>query len=1070
MSKTAPKSQLKSYASARKPLSFRRKLFLGAIWTVWALLLCAAVALAYGWTQRYVYLERGAKYILAESGIAADLTIADADATGLRLTKVTLRDDVTQAVFFAAEEVQARYQWRQALNGHIDYLKFKKPQITIELDSAGRRVGGWQPPSQSDASGAIVLPKDGIHMDGGVLHLKTPYGRAALAMEAAVFGLDRFDLALDLPPTDLAYDAMGARLTGPMMLSAHDGQYDAAFNFTLNRINTAQVTGESGVLEGKVQLVKTDNNWRIRGPIDVAFERLNSDALAIRGLKMTTQNDIIVPLKPQLEALKIPGNFVYSGDLDIIAADFSIEDNVMREQLAARLSLTDALLKSPILRDFAPRLNQQVDDRLSGQSIEAALSLNFDGERAQLLATTPLKLIKEQQSWTLSAVEDAPLLSVERQRGDSQIQDQAEVQYKANAQFNFTKAGVLPLSLTDGRAEFPLTSGFALGDALDFSAHIALPAHWQNQQNGGALTKLSAADTAVNVIRRDNKMQFTAETGFTLSGVVPGGYVDAVAGQGRLEITTQADDSHMIYRPRGETKFARLDLDSGWILENGVFHLSKPFQMKGNMARRVIDLQAAAVRARVHDGDVRDFQLAIETSEGQGVLELADDELSQTWNMTLSGTQIKSETFPVSETNVISPLAQVMVWMRPDAAPEFDIRSPQTRIGSSLVSAQQIAVAAIGNTDEHTIDYDASRFIFSDPALPEIPMLGQTRFKEGRWTGESTARLPEDLETPIDIKFDYENGVGNADINIAALQFSPGKLQPQNLVSALRGKIGNVQGAVSTSIQLGFGEGLPLRSSGRAVLEGLNFGTLPGPVQGLNASLDFTSMFPLETSGRQIVRLGSFDPGFPLKEGEIDFELLPGAMKIYRAEWPTAGGRIYIEPLTWSFTANENKAVLALENIPIQNMIKREKEAKFEMSGAISGRLPITVNGVNVTVADGKLSVPGGGFIRLKAPETDIAGAQNQGVGTAFDALKNFQYESLEAEINGALDGLVRLQAIFSGFNEDVYNRQPFEFDLDLEGELFNLIRELNPETQRKRAISGQLRLTEPPIPRDDIR
>lgn len=64
----------------------------------------------------------------------------------------------------------------------------------------------------------------------------------------------------------------------------------------------------------------------------------------------------------------------------------------------------------------------------------------------------------------------------------------------------------------------------------------------------------------------------------------------------------------------------------------------------------------------------------------------------------------------------------------------------------------------------------------------------------------------------------------------------------------------------------------------------------------------------------------------------------------------------------------------------------------------------------------------------------------------------------------------MRLQAIFSGFNEDVYNRQPFEFDLDLEGELFNLIRELNPETQRKRAISGQLRLTEPPIPRDDIR
>jgi hypothetical protein len=374
-------------------------------------------------------------------------------------------------------------------------------------------------------------------------------------------------------------------------------------------------------------------------------------------------------------------------------------------------------------------------------------------------------------------------------------------------------------------------------------------------------------------------------------------------------------------------------------------------------------------------------------------------------------------------------------------------------------------VAAKGTSDNLSVDYDAARFIFADPALPEIPMAGQTRLIAGRWSGESIARLPEDPDTPIDVTFSFENGVGTADINIAALQFTPGKLQPQKLVSALRGKIGDVEGAVSTSIQLGFGEGRPLTSSGRTVIDNLNFGTLPGPIKGLSAALDFTSMFPLETSGRQIVRLQSFDPGFPLQNGEIEFELLQGAMKIHRAEWPAAGGRIYIEPLTWSFAAEENKAVLVLDNIPIQDMIKRQQSEKFEITGAVSGRLPVSVSGVNVEVEGGKLSVPGGGVIRLKTAATDIAGAQNIGVGGAFDALKNFQYKSLEADINGPLDGLVRLQAIFAGFNEDVYNGQPFEFDVELEGELFNLIRELNPETQRRRAVSGQLSRTSSPEP-----
>ena len=273
----------------------------------------------------------------------------------------------------------------------------------------------------------------------------------------------------------------------------------------------------------------------------------------------------------------------------------------------------------------------------------------------------------------------------------------------------------------------------------------------------------------------------------------------------------------------------------------------------------------------------------------------------------------------------------------------------------------------------------------------------------------------------------------------------------------MQGKLAEVDGLVSASIKLGFGEGVPLTSSGQAVIENMNLAIAAGPITGLNTSLEFSSFFPLKTLGRQRLSLAGFDPGFPLPEGAIEFELLPGKMKIHQAEWPVAGGKIFIEPLLWDFEAAENHAVLVLDHVAIQDLIEREAESKVEITGAISGRLPVTISGVNVIVEGGKLSVPNGGFIRFTHEGTDLAGAQNQAAGVAFDALKNFQYHALEADIDGPLDGLIRVRTIFSGFNDDVFEGQPFEFDLELEGELMNLIRELNPETQKERALSGDI-------------
>ena len=77
-----------------------------------------------------------------------------------------------------------------------------------------------------------------------------------------------------------------------------------------------------------------------------------------------------------------------------------------------------------------------------------------------------------------------------------------------------------------------------------------------------------------------------------------------------------------------------------------------------------------------------------------------------------------------------------------------------------------------------------------------------------------------------------QDGAGTADVNIPELRFLPKGLQPQYLVSALKGKIADVEGLVEANIKLAFAAGQPLQSSGTAKIIDMNFGTLPGPING----------------------------------------------------------------------------------------------------------------------------------------------------------------------------------------------------------------------------------------------
>ena len=334
-----------------------------------------------------------------------------------------------------------------------------------------------------------------------------------------------------------------------------------------------------------------------------------------------------------------------------------------------------------------------------------------------------------------------------------------------------------------------------------------------------------------------------------------------------------------------------------------------------------------------------------------------------------------------------------------------------------------MSVSASGTPGDLSVRYGyeagqgTSQVTFSAGELPVLPLQGEVAYLGGAWTGTATTTLPKSNETPIDINYTFENGVGSATVSIEDLPFSPSKLQPQHLVSALSGKISRVEGQVSSRINLSFGKDQPLKSSGTATIKNMSAGTLPGPFTGLNGDLTFSSFFPLQTDGVQTVTLAKFDPGFPLENGTMTFEIIPDGVKIQSAQWPLASGQISLDPTTWLYSAAQNLVQLNIDNVSLGEFLKNVGGGKLKATGDVSGMLPVFIEGIKVHVKGGRLTVEDGGVIEYTSPQTEMAGNANAYAGYAFDALKHFEYDELEATIDGPLDGPMKLRMKFGGSN-----------------------------------------------------
>ena len=261
------------------------------------------------------------------------------------------------------------------------------------------------------------------------------------------------------------------------------------------------------------------------------------------------------------------------------------------------------------------------------------------------------------------------------------------------------------------------------------------------------------------------------------------------------------------------------------------------------------------------------------------------------------------------------------------------------------------------------------------------------------------------------------DGTGFADLKVKELRFGEA-FQPDMLTPLALGVVANVQGSVVGDGRI---EWTPqgVTSRGTFATANTDLAAAFGPVSGLSATISFDDLIGLRTAPGQKVSIREINPGIPVVDGEIEYELIgDNRVRIEGGRWPFAGGELLLHPTTIDFAADQPRrlsfdvvgveAAVFLQNFGFDNI---------NATGKFDGTLPVVFDGLGGRIENGRIDARDGGGTLAYVGELS-----NHNLGTianfAFGALRSLKYDDLTIILNGNLDGEMVTDIRFGGVGQ----------------------------------------------------
>jgi hypothetical protein len=218
----------------------------------------------------------------------------------------------------------------------------------------------------------------------------------------------------------------------------------------------------------------------------------------------------------------------------------------------------------------------------------------------------------------------------------------------------------------------------------------------------------------------------------------------------------------------------------------------------------------------------------------------------------------------------------------------------------------------------------------------------------------------------------------------------------------------------------------------------------PARLEQVNGVIQLYRLWPPSTPPGQQLAIGLLDLGLPLTQGLTTFQLLPGPrIDVAQLEWRLAGGTARAEPFSLGSPLEGTNVTLRAQQLDLGPLLELTRLDGLSGEGSLDGVLPIQLSGGAAVIEGGELAATGPGVLRYArkaAPGALQSGGE--GVDLLLQALENFHYEALRITLDGRTDAAMDIGLHLGGANPDLYDGHPIEFNLDLEGEFGNILRQ----------------------------
>ena len=212
-------------------------------------------------------------------------------------------------------------------------------------------------------------------------------------------------------------------------------------------------------------------------------------------------------------------------------------------------------------------------------------------------------------------------------------------------------------------------------------------------------------------------------------------------------------------------------------------------------------------------------------------------------------------------------------------------------------------------------------------------------------------------------------------------------------------------------------------------------------VKDLNSVIALTQIWPPKAALPQRISMGQLVAGVPFQNGDFTVALTGDKTALVSsASLKLAGGSVTGKDFVVPLDGGNRSFVMDVANVDLEGLVKAFTTDGLTATGKLSGSLPLRLQNSRLYIDKAQM-VGKDGTISYR-PATPPA-ALAQGGGTILlQALENFQFTEVIANINGNVTQDLGVGLTLKGKNPGLYGGYPIEFNLSLDGPLNQLVRE----------------------------